>query len=153
MCKFFFHATPSALWAFEDRVTMKTLLASLHSNFLELIFLTVQTGEDYPLSTSRREIFKRFPPESFLDNMKLRNSFRKQFPRELLFLRTCSNSLELHQRISLYETMRDPSAHFSVHLGREQIHDTFLTWGLFIFHRRALSGTLSSLWQNLNSGI
>lgn len=153
MSKFFFQATPSALWAFEDRVTMKTLLASLRSNFLELIFLTVQTGEDYPLSTFRREIFKRFPPESSLDNTKLHNSFRKQFPRELLFRGTCSNSLELHQRISLYETMQDPSAHFSVHPGREQIHDTFLTWGLFIFHRRALSGTLSSIWQNLNSGI
>ena len=40
--------------------------------------------------------------------------------------------------------MQDPSAHFSVHLAREQIHDVFSTWGLFIFHGRALSETLSS---------
>ena len=44
----------------------------------------------------------------------------------------------------MYEIMQDPSAHFSVHLAREQIHDVFSTWGLFIFHGRALSETLSS---------
>ena len=40
--------------------------------------------------------------------------------------------------------MQENSAHFSVHLAREQNHDMFLTWGLFIFHRKTLSGTLSS---------
>ena len=45
MCQFFFKATPSTHWAFEDRVIVQTLLASLCSNFLELIFLTIQASE------------------------------------------------------------------------------------------------------------
>ena len=46
MCQLFFKATPSTHWAFEDRVIVQTLLASLCSNFLELIFLTIQADED-----------------------------------------------------------------------------------------------------------
>ena len=72
---------------------MQTLLASLYLYFLELFFPTIQIGENCSLGTSRGEIFKNVPAESFLEKMKLHNSFRKECPRELLFFRSL---LKLH---------------------------------------------------------
>ena len=42
----------------------------------------------------------------------------------------------------MYDYHTVSSVHFSVHLGREQIHDSFFIQELCIFHRRAPSGSL-----------